>query len=64
MTICVCSPASPFARALGAMERGQLPREIDLEMLRGLNYGLGGKKHGRNTANPNRYEIGIYPDKS
>ena len=26
------------------MERGQLPREIDLEMLRSLNYGLGGKK--------------------
>ena len=26
------------------MERGQLPREIDLEMLRGPNYGLGGKQ--------------------
>ena len=44
MTICVCSPASPFACALDAMERGQLPREIDLEMLRGPNYGLGGKQ--------------------
>ena len=42
MTICVC--ASPFACALDAMERGQLPREIDLEMLRGPNYGLGGKQ--------------------
>jgi hypothetical protein len=42
MTICVC--ASPFACALDAMERGQLPRGIDLEMLRGPNYGLGGKQ--------------------
>ena len=44
MTIYVRSPASPYACALGTMERGQLPREIDLEMLRGPNYGLGGKK--------------------
>ena len=44
MTICMCSPTSPFAFALDAMERGQLPREIDLEMLRGPNYGLGGKQ--------------------
>ena len=40
MMICVCPPSpSPFARALGAMERGQLPREIDVEMLRGPIYG-------------------------
>ena len=40
MMICVCPPTFPFfARALGAMERGQLPREIDVEMLRGPIYG-------------------------
>ena len=28
----------------GAMERGQMPSELDVEMLRGENYGKGGKK--------------------
>ena len=26
----------------GAMERGQMPSELDVEMLRGENYGKGG----------------------
>ena len=46
MMICVCSPAYPFACALGAIERGQLqlPREIDVEMLSGGEFDKGGKQ--------------------
>ena len=46
--IFLCSPArpAPFTCALTATERGQLPShvDVDVEMLRGPNYGKGGKK--------------------
>jgi hypothetical protein len=41
---CARPRPAPFARALTATERGQLPSHVDVEMLRGPNYGKGGKK--------------------
>ena len=41
---CARPRPAPFARALIATERGQLPSHVDVEMLRGPNYGKGGKK--------------------
>ena len=41
---CARPRPAPFARALTATERGQLPSHVDVEMLRGPNYSKGGRK--------------------
>ena len=39
MCVCARPRPAPFARALTATERGQLPSHVDVEMLRGPIYG-------------------------